>query len=184
MRKRFKVDYGFCEDCPEDEDGLQYEIRRVGTGRSVKGIILSDTLICRLTHFWGNRTVPHHEYGCEPCHQNVEGRWKGWVAVFNPTTEAIVILEITAKGCKPLRTWRKEVGTLRGAEITATRIGKKENGRVFCSLARGPVASNLLPPAPDVQLCLLKLWGLQPGLPGLGIANPLNGHAASVGGDT
>jgi len=180
MGKRIRCDFGFSEDMPEDEDGLAFEIRRVPTSGKVKGVILSDGLVCRQTHWWGGRTVPCSDVGCAPCAENTERRWHGWVALYSLERQTTVIIELTAKSIKPLREWRKDFGTLRGAELTLGRVGKKINGRVFASLARGPVAVDLLPSSPDVQLLLLKLWGLEPGLPGLGIAvaklHSVNGH--------
>lgn len=183
MGKRNRVDYGFSESMPEDDDGLAYEIKRVPPSGKIKGVILSEFLVCRKTHWWGGRTVPHSEFGCEPCLNNVEGRWHAWVALYSLERQTTVIMELTARSIKPLRDYIDDFKTLRGAELTLGRVGKKPNGRLFASLTRGPVGVDKLPSAPDVQLLLLKLWGLEPGLAGIGVAVPKLQNLNGSGGD-
>lgn len=175
--------YGFYDSMPEGDDGMAYEIRRVPTSGKIRGVILSDNLTCRKTHWWGNRTVPHLDVDCKPCAENVEGRWHGWVALHNVDRATTIILELTAKSIKPFKVWFDDFKTLRGAQVELGRVGKNANGRVFSTLSRGPVASHLLPPCPDVPLLLLKMWGIEPTAGLLGIRlprfheSPANGSA-------
>lgn len=170
MERSDRLDFGFSSRAPDADDGLAFQILRVGPGKKFSGVILSEQLVCRRTHWWGGRTTPCHEHGCPACAENSEGRWHGWLACYCPKSQVTAIVELTARALKPVQDWADEFGSLRAAELTLSRVGKKLNGRLFASLARGPVAADLLPADPNVQLCLLKMWGLEPGLPALGVA--------------
>ena len=183
MGNASRVDFGFSSAPPEVDERHEFEIVRLGPGKKIRGIVLSEHLICRETHYVQKRTVPHHETGCPYCLANEQKRWYGWVALFSPTSGNTCILEFPAKPLATFVKWQKERGSLRGVELAARRRGREINGPVFVDLSHGTMAVDCLPAGPDVQLCLLRMWGFDPGLPGLGVAvarhHRLNGHEVS-----
>lgn len=170
MGAKTSLDFGFKSEPPLTDGKRGFEIVRIGPGKKIRCVVLSDVLICRRTHYVRRATVPCHDFGCEFCGRNVAGRWYGWLAVLEVDTGQTRILELPAAPLDTVVFFQRDVGTLRGAELRCKRSGKEINGPVWVDLARPTVGVDLLPAAPDVQLCLLRMWGLDPGLPGLDVA--------------
>lgn len=173
---------GFQRRPPESDTETTVEVRRVAPGRPIRGIVLSHDLAGRFTHWFGGRTVPCHDGECKACNESVERRWKGWLAIYNPDTRGICILEITPKTVPPIDEYFRAHRTLRGAQITASRIGKKDNGKVVATLCSGPIHNDDLPTCPQVEKVLLKMWGVEaPLAPSVALQIPRSTFAPANG---
>lgn len=143
------------EDLPD-----QWRIMRAGAGGHPASMILSEDTVGAYTHFWGGRTRLCLKNDCEPCSKGRVPRWRGYVAVVSSKSGKFGILELTPMCVPDIERFMKERPTLRGAIITLSRKGKKENGQLECVLEWSPGNGTNLPPCPDVLRHLRRIWRL------------------------
>lgn len=133
-------------------------ILRAGTGSTPALIVLSERVVGVELHWWQGRTTPHIKGNCPACEAKRPAVWKGYLAVYNPKTHVVNILEITPCCIDPLATYRQAFGTLKGGLLTLTRSNTKKNGRLTATITPSNIAPNSLPPCPPVQAALVHMW--------------------------
>lgn len=145
---------------PESLRSIALPIVRTPAARPLIAIILSHQICGYLTHWHRGRTRPHTTPVCEACDDQCPWRWHGYVAVYNPRTRNQALLELTAASYRALDEWQKRHESLRAAKIKCERIGQRTNGRIIVTLDNPNPPVENLPPAPDVNAILLRMWEL------------------------
>jgi len=87
-------------------------------------------------------------------------RWYGYVALWNPKTDAVQIAEITDGAADELDRYFARHNSLRGAVLTLARQGARPNGRIISQVDPPQLSEERLPAEPDVMRCLEKIWGV------------------------
>jgi hypothetical protein len=147
---------------PDDDQKslLDLELIRVKEGGQVVGICLSSELNGVLTH-WQGKTQPCLGDECDCRTKKLETRFNAYIVLMLPRTGNKVIVQVSRNAAKGLRAGIKEHGKLRGMEVTLKRVGKNKNGKlvgVVCPLAFKGME---LPPEPDVQAEMCRIWGIE-----------------------
>jgi len=132
---------------------------RTPASHPLRGVILSDDLVGRPTHYDGTRTVPCEGPRCDLCSKGLPWRWHGYLALWCPTIQERVILELTAQASQRIAEHRRTYGNLRGFDLTANRPRGKPNSRVALLIGTKRQPEHLLPPAPDVPRIMTYIWG-------------------------
>jgi hypothetical protein len=143
-------------DASDDEPNFQI-VRTPPKGKGGGVVITHDLIGCK-THYWKRRTLPCNPQSCEACDEGHPCRWHGYLALWNQRTKRIHVLEITSNAVPQIDDYFKRYGTLRGAEIIVERVPQKPNGKVFATLTQSGIPGDLLPPHPDLETFLTKLW--------------------------
>lgn len=147
---------------PEGEYSDAYRLIRVPATTPIMGIVTSADIIGTQTHFWRGRTRPHTQTHCEACEAGNEPRWHGYVSIMGTKTGEHAILELTPTTVKTIEKWIAEHGSIRGATIIASRLGKKINGRILVQLKPTIDQARELPKPIDIPKALLRLWQQTP----------------------
>lgn len=131
--------------------------------------VLSLDLVGVYGHFDGSRFLPclgPRELDppgsvppCPTCEAGFRRRWRGYLGVALARNGRVVVLELTARAvqdCPPLIAWRND---LRGRRLRVQRLGRNRQGRVVAQLLGGDrLKPSDLPPPPDVEAALMRLW--------------------------
>lgn len=133
-------------------------ILRAGTGTTPALVVLSDKVVGAELHWWNGRSTPHIKGKCPACDAKRPAVWKGYIAVYNPKTHQINILELTPCCIDPLAVYRQTFGSLKGALITLSRPGTKKNGRLTATITPSNFPQSSLPLCPDVRAALVFMW--------------------------
>lgn len=145
---------------PPTSDAGPMQIVRVPPTAPVSGLISSTDLIGCHTHFYRNRTIPCEGNRCPACNDGYTARWHAWVGLYLRRRAQHVLFEVTAAGSEHLARYADHYGSLRGADLKATRPNGKPNGRVQIVLMPGDLNGIQLPDPPDVLAALSKIWNI------------------------
>jgi hypothetical protein len=147
-------------------------ILRAGTGATPALIVLSERVLGVELHWWQGRSTPHIKGKCPACEAKRPAVWKGYIAVYNPKTHVVNILEITPCCIDPLSVYRQAFGTLRGGLLTLSRSNTKKNGRLTATIMPSNFPLSGLPPCPDVQAALVFMWAARRHSEGISYQTP------------
>jgi hypothetical protein len=148
-----------------NELGGNFRIIRTQASGETKGIIISAKHVGAETHYWRGRTVKCTREECEACLSGLEPRWHGHLWLYAPGTGETVIWEYPDKTHTAIEQYLGQYGSLRGASLTARRVGNKPNGRVYAALVQSARDVNSLPAEPDMVATLSRMWELKPNDP-------------------
>lgn len=144
---------------PDDRDSApHHQIIRAKPGKTTQGVVLSLDLIGAYTHYWKGRTTPCNPPACPACDAGHKPRWYGYLALWNPATAAVAILEITTAAVPAIETYLARHGSLRYAQIMATRANRKPNSRLIVSFQAAPYSGPHGPEPPDLPAHLSHMW--------------------------
>jgi hypothetical protein len=146
---------------PTSEDMVSdWTIFRAKPGRDTKMVIWSDDLFGCRTHWWTGRTIPCKRSGCEACTAGKVSRFNGWVFAKLVATEEKVIFEFTPPAALFLDSVFEEFGSLRGAQIIATRKGDRANAMVHVRCVGREKNWKNIPNPPDIVPVMCRIWGV------------------------
>lgn len=135
-----------------------FRITRTPATGYMRATVLSDTLIgCKLHYFHG-RSKPCNGEQCEACKAGQLPRWKGYVFIFSEQSKSIGIFEFTERAFLAFDCYYTEHGTLRGADMRSTRIGKKANSPIEVTFMEGNRDRKGLPAPDDLEGTLMRMW--------------------------
>ncbi len=157
----------FSNSLPDKTERRGYDLRRTPADKPIKGLITCDKLIGCYTHWWGGRTMPCENEGCEACQSNTPSRWHCYLSLFESGTHDHIIFECTAKAALPITEFLQDNPTLRGIMLTAWRPKRRRNARVEIFLKPIDISSVKLPKAPDLIQVMSVIWQL----PGAAVAS-------------
>ena len=144
---------------PDEESGVSnYQIVRTPQGKEVQAIVLSEQLVGTKLHYWRGRSVPCSGPDCEACKGGNVARWKGYVLITNRACSQVYIFEFTQRAFDAFDRFFTEKGTLRGAIMTAKRLGKRPNSPLSITFEAGRHDEDLLPPEEDIAQMLSRMW--------------------------
>lgn len=137
--------------------------------RPIEAVVLSEAVFGCYTHYEGERTRPCFwmEVGpgpgsrveCPYCKQGLPRRWKGYVAVQTARSGRLALVELTRAAMELCPRLHPGRSSLRGVALVVTRIGTSRQGRVVAQARdQFPPGHPDLPPAPDVEAALIRLW--------------------------
>jgi hypothetical protein len=149
----------FSSEPPEDSNPAQYRLIRTPQNGSLNAIILSDAIIGTWTHYHDGRTQYCHGLHCSSCATGNARRWHGYVALWNPRTGNVSILELPIGPSQLVADRRRSDGPLRGQAIRTYRHPAKPNGRVWVEIAPPKAPLPAMPAAPDIPTILAHMWG-------------------------
>lgn len=141
---------------PTDFAGIR--IFRCPANGSTVGIATSERITGCPTHYAHRRTQPCEGPDCPLCQSHGVPRWHGWIAIATMKSHYVAVLELTALAAAPLHEYFQRHGSIRGARITATRIGNKTNSPVSVKVEAEDLDLRTLPKAIDMEKFLETLW--------------------------
>lgn len=168
----------------ESTDRPSTPIYRIKRGQSLQAVVISHDVLGANIHFL-RCTIPHIDPPdkCEGCQAGRTIRWEGYIAVWDPRSNAVGIVPLNPTAAETIDAYYEQHGTLKGAELHASRPSAKNNARVNVTLRRSDHAVNTLPQAPDIEKVLMHVWGLNED-PGVNIikdvSQAVRGGAAQV----
>jgi hypothetical protein len=177
-RERHTMD-GWESTPPATDSMGGVRLVRTPSSSAARGIILSDELIGRATHYDGRRTTPCMKLHCDLCTKGLPWRWHGYTALWLVTQQERVILELTAQASQRLVDHHKAYGSLRGFDITVCRPKGKSNSRIQVVLGTKRHPEQLLPPCPDVPTIMSYIWGM-PATPEQNVRNIIGRREISL----
>lgn len=145
---------------PDDPRGTSLPLLRCPPNRALVGTIVSHDLVGCNTHYYRGRSIPCDQGQCPACEDGMPWRWHAWVGLWLDATGKIVLLELTAAACEPLKTYREAYGTLRGCRLKAQRANSSPNSRVILQTKPADLEKITLPAEPNVLNALSIIWGL------------------------
>jgi len=145
---------------PADATKYSLHLMRCGQGATIHGIVTSSNLIGLHTHYFGGRTTPCLDTECKPCSSGFSSRWHGYFGVWLAGKPRHVLLEMTATPSLALQNYHDLHGTIRGAEIEVKRLGRRQNGRVQCTVWPADLSKLVIPPEPIILPALATLWSI------------------------
>lgn len=137
-------------------------LRTPATG-SLRGFITCSRLIGCDTHFWRGRTRPCEAPDCEACNDGSPTRWHGYLSLFNASSRAHAILELTASALEQLEEFRHTYLTLRGLTLVSRRAKSSRNARVILEVGPPRPDAPELPAEPDIAAIMCNIWRLPTG---------------------
>lgn len=147
------------DDAPETSPKLaRIDLDRCGASGIGPLIVLSPKHRGNQIHWFGGKSYPHTTPTCEACDAKRTAVWKGYVAVWHPTTKRISLLEFTDRCLEAINAYIKSHGTLRAAEIRLKRTPATDKGAMSATLTQSIYATNDLPNAPDIIAALAYMW--------------------------
>ncbi len=148
----------FKNTLPANSETKGYDLHRTPPDKPLKGLITSHNLIGCYTHWWGGRTVPCEDSGCEACKNNTPSRWHCYLSICEAGSRDHFIFECTSKAAKPLEEWYAANGTLRGVMLHAHRPKRRRNARVEIILKPFDIGGTILPEPPDLPRAMAVIW--------------------------
>lgn len=145
---------------PDPETITPLRLIRAPARSSLKTTIISPEIQGALTHYNGSRTVRCPLVNCPECAKHHKPRWYGYVAIFNPVTNATAIFEFPSGPYATVREFLEKYKSLRGTTLTAWRKPARENGPVFLTLEPPTDPSLSYPDPPNLMKVLCRMWGL------------------------
>jgi hypothetical protein len=143
---------------PEPSDFAGIRIFRVAASATTTGFCTSSRITGCATHYAHRRTQPCEGAGCKICETHGPARWHGWIGLATIKSRYVAVLELTALAAQPLADYLLRHGSLRGALISASRIGNRSNSPVQCRIEPSDTDLRTLPPEIDMQRFLTTLW--------------------------
>jgi len=144
----------------EDKTGPTIEVFRVTTKPKRGLIVASHDPLGVYTHWRNNRKLPCLQHACD-CHETgEERRWYGYLAIWQPSTCNMGILEYTKAAALPIKEYFAKHRTLRGAQIDANRRSDKPNSRLVVSIYPGRFPKDEIPKAPNRTQILCRIWSI------------------------
>jgi hypothetical protein len=143
---------------PKPNEFAGIRIIRVPQSKSIHGIITCQSLKGHDTHYAHRRTQPCTGATCPLCLDGNVPRWHGYISIVNPATRHHVVLELTALAATPIHEFATRGNALRGAEITATRLGNRPNSPVEIQISAADIDHANLPPPVNLVAFLEHLW--------------------------
>lgn len=150
----------FQESAPRESRQRSLPVIRTPARAKLHACITSNKLIGCNTHFWGGHTVPCTKPACEACDAGVVYRWHGYVSGIVKGTHEHILMEFTAQACDVFDAFTEKHGSIRGAEIIASRRPASHNGRVMISIRPADLTNVVLPEGPDLREQLCHLWNI------------------------
>lgn len=140
------------------DDTTPVQILRARPGKVYEGIILSEDVCGAYTHYWHGRTVICKQDQCDACLNGRMPRWYGYLPIWCPSSNQIVIVELTPACVPALNEFWDKYHTLRTAKLKISRVNAKQNSRVVATFETTNYNDQACPTSPDVQRALSRLW--------------------------
>lgn len=136
----------------------RYEITRCPEKGKLFATILSEFVLGKPTH-WAGQTVPCGEdRGCDYCKREMAIDWHSYFFAYERETQVILLMEITRGPLQAFRSYEDTHGSLRGAVFFLTRKPQRSNGRVVADVRPSKNPGSFLPPCPDLNKVLKRIW--------------------------
>lgn len=149
---------GWTTETPKEALAAKHKILRCPPVRLRPHIVLSHEILYTGIHWVSRRSIQcQGEATCEHCKKQ-KPTWKGYLSVWLPESNVRYCLEITPPCFEPCGAYKQLYGTLRGSQITLTRRGVKENGRMSAELQPSGLPEPSLPQPIDVEETMRQAW--------------------------
>lgn len=143
---------------------VNFQIIRSSREFALRLVVVALGDILGATVHWSGRTVPCllPHYKCPWCLRGIRKRWVGYFPAYWPKETRRACCEVTPTAVASFDEYRKNHGTIRGAEVQLWRAKDKHNGILLASLhpAKLP-AGTTLPEAFDVKECITRTWNYE-----------------------
>lgn len=149
-------------DAPRRPELPHVPLERLKPSGTIRGAITSQEPLSTHLHFLGGRTLPCTGDPCPGCELQRRRIIEHYISLLVDTPRRHIILAITPGAALNLYDQAPDPHKLRGTIISATRAGKKMNGRVNIHVEEHTVPDSKLPPTPDVIRHLHQIWGITP----------------------
>jgi len=150
----------FSHDPPLESTRIAIRLLRTPAKGKLQLLITSADLIGCFTHFFSGRSMPCTGQGCEACAAGSSGRWHGYVAAIEQSSNEQIIFEVTAAAAEALANYRAKHGTLRGCDCIAARVAPRPNARVRLHMRPLDLSARDLPQPINLPAALCHIWGL------------------------
>jgi len=145
---------------PTEFGGIR--LGRVQPGKDYEAIITSESMAGHDTHWWKRRTVPCTAPDCTACCEGTPARWHGYLSVFSTRTRIHSVLELTSLAAASVAEYEDRHGTLRGALLSASRLGNRPNSPVHVTIVPFDGDLRTLPRSIDLRRFLETIWSVKP----------------------
>jgi hypothetical protein len=146
---------------PAPDDAPWIPLYRAVSRGSFELTVLSCRVLGVITHWVSGRSVPCTKLSgeCICLRGGVSHRWRGYLGCWESRFSRVCLLEMTAEAVHHCNLPILDPAVdLRGMVARAWRLGSAKQAPVRIELRGGPAAREDLPPAPNVERALLRLW--------------------------
>jgi len=146
---------------PKLRKGLYFEIVRPKMGRDFDCIVLSESLLHTMTHYYNARThLCTKQLGaCQGCDGKSGERYYGFLAGYFPNTKQKFIIELTQNAVENCPELQDEEANLRGCHIRISRRGRGSNGKVYCEFLPRRYDPDGIPVEFDLHKAIVQILG-------------------------
>lgn len=155
-----RIELDFRSSPTTKNKARKYDILRTPAKGIGNLVLLGDGFRWQQLHYWRGKSVPHNNEWCEPCDFNCELRERGYIMCTPNGTIDIQILEVTDQCEDAIADAVERFHTLRGMIVGLERKEKKANGKLRIVFPGKQIHSDLLPPSPNVEEIMRRIWGL------------------------
>jgi hypothetical protein len=151
------------DDTVPADTGKWYPIFRANPKASARFFCISRHVVGCWVHVINRRDEACFANGgaCERCDLHISRRWKGYLAVWEPTYCRVMLAELTADAVRYCQTDLTVDGPdLRCREISLYRLGTAVNSPVRCHISQATIDDALIPESVDVRAALRRIWGI------------------------
>lgn len=145
---------------PRSREFAGVALTRVPASGPLAGIITSEDLLGKPTHWTKGRTLPCTGPDCPHCKEQCPKRWHAYISYLELVTRKHAVLEITALAAEQLKNALIVKGFLRGLEFQAVRRAHRPNGPITFLFRVAPEGIAALPPPIDVRRFMAVLWNM------------------------
>ena len=138
-----------------------FQIMRTPPGGQMRGVITTDDYVGVNLHYYRGRSTPCRKNSCEACEAGHRPRWTGYVLLMSIKTRKVNIFEFTQRAWNAFNQVRAVKGSLRGVELIASRLGKRDNGPLTVVFEEARHDADMLPPAPELREILERIWEIK-----------------------
>lgn len=148
-------------DGPPPEKNLPHlPLVRVPGKTPLAGAITCSKIVQVYTHFLNRRTQPCMTEDCPGCAGNLAKRYEAYCSIWTTTPGRHIIVALTPEASIQIKHQCQNWEAMRGVYLKLERPSKRPNGRVTAEIDHNIATLHLIPPAPDLEAHLLKIWGL------------------------
>lgn len=143
---------------PASDDTRTYQICRTPAKGKCRTVILSDSPVGVMLHYWKGRSTPCNRSDCEACKNGHRPRWKGYLYAMSERTRRIIIFEYPERPHPEVQAEEAKRKTLRGSILIAERTGTRPNSPVMISFEGTTPHLELLPTPTNLRETLERMW--------------------------
>lgn len=164
-------------DAPRPADAMPHlALKRVPASGDLLLYVTCYELLQPDTHYMNGRTLPCVGEACPGCAAQRAKRYEAYISGVRGREKDHIILALTEGAARNIFDQVPNATQLRGHVIRLKRAGTRPNGTLKAIVEDNMCRIDRLPPAPELEKHLLKIWGIDQSH----LAQDAPGYAAAV----